>query len=323
LLALADGKKPLELVSTLRELAASERDAEIRKAFAAASSQAQYARLFHALEAAVEKPASEDAVAPRLFAIPWVIVCGGRVPATVSCVLPDVGVLAAVLERHGVFGGSRNVGFSNVLCDLDTVDALAPSAVLQGYGRLRDVAPAPIRVLRGVEEVHVRLLLGAAIVPAHAPDVSETGANIGAWGTAALREMAAQLATPNVDILPMPRAPRGVYSAAYAGRRAGLEAAFNLFVSNSVRRFRLQFGDPSVTVASHANGEVRVVLWTNLDDSMVEGFKWPLHPADSIEEVERTICTMVDECRLPEPVIHPEVLPDRTPTGAVLYPTRL
>jgi hypothetical protein len=203
-----------------------------------------------------------------------------------------------------------------------TLEALAPSAVLRGWedASVRDLAPAPIQVVRGVEEVHVRFLPGAAVAPANAPDIVETGANVGAWGTPALRAMAAQLATANVQLLPMPRPPAGLYSAAYLGRLAGLEAAFNLFMSNSVRRFRLAVGDPSVTLSSHENAELRVALWTPFDDALVEGFRWPLHPADDLGEIERTIAAMIAECRLPEPTVHPGVLPERTSTGAVLFP---
>ena len=186
---------------------------------------------------------------------------------------------------------------------------------------IREVAPAPIAVLRGVEEVHLRFLLGAAVAPAHAPGVVETGANIGVWGTPALNAMGAQLATPGVQVLAMPRPPAGLYTAASLGRRAAIEAAFNLFMSNTLRRFRLSVGDASVTLSSHEGGEVRVKLWTPFDDAMTEGFRWPLHPADDLDEIARTIFDMVAECRLPEPHVVPTVLPDRGPTGAVLYAT--
>ncbi len=324
LLKLAGDGHPDDLVGALREIAGAGRDADIRSALAGAPSQPLYAQLWHALCAAVEKPAADDALAPRVFAIPWVIVCGASTPASVACVLPDVAAMARVFEQHGVFGGSRNVGLSNALCGIEALEALAPSVAMHGWGdpRVRDMAPAPIQVLRGVEEVHVRFLLGAAIAPPHAPGIAETGANVGVWGTPALRAMTAQLATPNVQILPMPRAPAGLYAAAYRGRRAGLEAAFNLFMSNSVRRFRMATGDPSITLSAHASGEIRVVLWTVFDDAMVEGFSWPLHPADDLEEVEHTITSLVAECRLAEPTIHPEVLPDRTVTGALLFRTQ-
>jgi hypothetical protein len=319
---LADGDHQRELTSALRELAVAARDADIASAFVATASQAQYLRIWSSLCAAVEKSSAEEAVAPRVFAIPWIIVCAGTAPATIACVLPDAAALARVLEQHGVFGGSRNLGLSNALCAIDALESLAPSQVLSGWrdARLRDVSPAEIQVSRGVEEVHVRFSVGAAIAPASAPDVVETGANVGAWGTPALRAMAVQLATPNVQLLPLPRQPAGLYTAAYAGRRAGLEAAFNLFMSNTVRRFRSALGDPSVTVSSHASGEVRVTLWTPLDDGMTEGFRWPLHPADDLNEIERAIALMIRECRLAEADVRADVLPDYASSGAVLFP---
>jgi hypothetical protein len=324
LLKLARAGEQTALKDALRELARAANDAEIRTALAAASSPHEYAILWRALCAAVEKASADDAVSPRVFAIPWVIVAGGSAPARVACVLPDVGALAKVFEAHGVFGGSRTLGLSNALAGIESLESLAPSVVLHGWedARVREMAPAPIAVLRGVEEVHLRFLLGAAIAPAHAPGIAETGSNVGAWGTPALRAMATQLTTPNVQLLPMPRPPAGLYSAAYAGRRAGIEAAFNLFMANSVRRIRMAVGDPSVTLSSHENGEVRVVLWTPFDDAMVEGFAWPLHPADDLDEVQGVITAMLAECGLPEPTIHPSVLPDRTSTGAMLYRTR-
>jgi hypothetical protein len=240
-------------------------------------------------------------------------------------VLANVTELAHALEQHGVFGGSRNVGLSNVLCAIENLETLTPSEVFHGWDspRVRDVGPAPITTVRGVEEVHARFLLGAAITPSHAPGVMETGANIAAWGTPVLRAMMAQFNIPNVQILPMPRPPLGLYSAAYNGRRAALETAFNLFMSNSVRRFRLTVGDPNVNLSSHASGELRVTLWTHFDDSMVEGFRWPLHPADDIAEVESILTSMIHECRLNDPDIRSGILPDHTSTGAVLFPARL
>jgi hypothetical protein len=273
---------------------------------------------------ALEKPAP-DAVGPRVFAMPWIIVCAGSAPAMIPSVLPDAAALTRVFEEHRVLGRSRSVGWSNALCALDLLETLAPSEVLRGWESplLREAPPAPIAVLRGVEEVHLRFLLGAAVSPAHAPDVAETAANVGAWGSPALRAMSAQLATPGVQMLPMPRPPAGVLTAAMLGRRAAVEAAFNLFMSNAVRRFRLSVGDPSITLSAHEGGEVRVGLSTPLDDAMTEGFRWPLHPADDLDEIVRAIADMISECRLGEPHVAPTVLPDRGRTGAVLYATRV
>jgi hypothetical protein len=91
-------------------------------------------------------------------------------------------------------------------------------------------------------------------------------------------------------------------------------------MSNGVRRFRSIVGDPHVTLSSHADGELRVTLSNVLEDSLVEGFRWPLHPADDLAEIERTLTSMIWECRLAEPHFAPGVLLDYSPTGAVLYP---
>jgi hypothetical protein len=293
----------VDLVSAMRELALRGQDGEIAALLSAAPSREIYARLWDALCTAVEKPRTDDGVAARVFAIPWIIVCGSPSRATLPCVLPDVSELARVLEAKGVFGPSRNVGFSNALTSIERLEALRPSEVLQWTQSpgLHDVPPVPIEVLAGIEAVHVRFLIGAAIAPPNAPDIIETGANVAAWGTPSLRAMSAQLAAPGVQILPLPRPPRGLYSAAYAGRHAGIEAAFNLFVSNAVRRFRSTIGDPEIKISSHPDPELRITLTTPLDEQLSDGFRWPLHPADDLAEIERSIMSMISECRLPEP----------------------
>ena len=308
-LQLATEGRSLELVNTLRELAERGRDAEIAAILSAAPSQQIYARVWEALCTAVQKPRSDEGPAPRVFAIPWVIVCGSGARATLPCVLPDVSELARVLDANGVFGPSRSVGFGNTLTSMETLEALRPSEVLQWtqHPAMRDVPPVPIEISPGPEAVHVRFLVGAAIVPPNAPDIVETGANVAAWGTPALKAMAAQLAAPGVQILPMPRPPRGLYSAAYAGRRAGIEAAFNLFMSNVVRRFRRSIGDPEVTLSSHAAQEVHIALTTPLDAELDETFRWPLHPADDLTDIEHAITSMIRDCRLPEPHVEPDL----------------
>jgi hypothetical protein len=296
-------------VNALRELAASARDVEIGAILSAAPSQPVYSRVWDALCTAVEKPQTEEGPVARVFAIPWVIVCGSPSRATIPCVLPDVSQVTRVLQSNGVFGPSRSVGFGNTLTSIDTLEALRPSEVLQWTQSpgTRDVPPAQIEILPRAEAVHVRFLVGAAVVPPNTPDIVETGSNVAAWGTQALRAMAAQLAAPNVQVLPMPRPPRGLYSAAYSGRRAGIEAAFNLFMSNAVRRFRGTIGDPEITLFSHAAQVVHVALTTPLDEELSETFRWPLHPADDLAEIEHAIVSMIWECRLPEPDVIAEV----------------
>ncbi|HSQ05223.1 MAG TPA: hypothetical protein VLN59_14360 [Burkholderiales bacterium] len=305
------------------ESVAARRDDEIAQAYAAASSRTEYVRLWNAVCAAIDMPPADAQVVTRVFAMPWVMVCAGRLALTVPCVLQNMKALVDVLEKQGALGLSRNVGFSNALCSVESLEALTPGtnrAWATSDPGVRECPPAPIRVARGEETVHLRFLLGAAVTPVHEPGITETAANVALWGMQATRAMAKQLAMPGVEILPLPRPPAGIMSAAYTGRRAALETAFNLFLSNAVRSFRMKVGDPTLTVSSHEGNEVRVTLFSPLDEGAVEGYRWPLHPLDDLDEIEAAIAGFARDCRLPAIETVPWVLPDRTATGAIYYP---
>lgn len=299
------------------------RDDDIAAAFAAVTTRAAFRRLRDATAAALEAAPADAAVVTRVFALPILLVCGTRAGATLPGVLSDTGALVQVLEDSGALGGNRNLGFGNALIDLDTLERVTPAAVRAwqtGEG-LRDLPPAPIRLTPGDESVHLRFLLGAAVAVPHLPSLTETAANIEAWGLKATRALSPQLTAPGVDVLAMPRPPLGVLKAAHAGRRIGLEAAFNLFVSNTLRRFRQKVGDATVVVSAHEGGDLRVTLASPLDEGLTEGFRWPLHPLDDLDEIVAGIEAFVRDCRLNDCVVLPGVQPDTTPTGALFFPT--
>ncbi|HWI15888.1 MAG TPA: hypothetical protein VNT02_16600 [Burkholderiales bacterium] len=298
-------------------------DAGILAAYAAAASRAAYRNLWEAVAVAVEAAPADAAVVARVFAMPWLLVCGARARTTLPGVLSDVSALTKVLEDSGALGANRNLGFANTLTDLETLERIAPSTLRAwsaGAG-LRDFPPSPVVLAPGDETVHLRFLLGAAVAPAHAAGIADTATNVAAWGMRATAAVSPQLAVPGVNVLPMPRPPMSVMRAAYAGRRAGLEAAFDLFVSNTLRRFRLKVGDPAVVLSAHDSGELRVTLSSSLDDGMTEGYRWPLHPLDDVGEIAAVMEEFLRDCRVPDVSAVAEVLPDTTAAGALLFPT--
>ena len=311
-----------QLAAVVSQALAEGRDAEIAAAYLAVPDRVAYRNLWEAVAAAVDAIPGEAGVITRVFAMPWLLVCGTRAGATLPCVLSDVDALVKVLQESGALGANRNLGFANALTSLETVETMPPSALRSwsaGAG-VRDLPPAPIALTPGDESLHLRFLLGAAVSPAHVAGVADTATNVAAWGMKASVAMSQQLAMPGVDVLAMPRPPMSVMRAAYAGRRAGLEAAFNLFMSNTLRRFRLKVGDPTVVMSAHESGEVRVTLSTPLDEGMTEGYRWPLHPLDDLDEIAATIEAFARECRVLDVIALPNVLPDRMPSGALLFP---
>src|SRR5436309_710836 len=81
-----------ELEATVSELLANRRDTEIEAALHAASSQAEYARLWSAVcDVAhfTRDNVDKDEVLTRVFALPVIIVTGSRRALTLPGVIPD------------------------------------------------------------------------------------------------------------------------------------------------------------------------------------------------------------------------------------------
>jgi len=300
------------------------RDGEIDAALRAAPARDAYLHLWEALCDVVHaRDPDPAAVSMRVFALPLVIVTGSPRPAVLSGTVPDIGAIAALFEQHGALGSMKNFGFSNALCAIEALEAAKPADVhawTHAPGMNRELAPIPIEITGPGEQVHLRFLVGAGIVGAAEPSFVETASNIGAWGIAVTRALAAQLAQPGVEMLPLPRPPLDLLRAAHAGRCAQLETAFNLFVSNALRRFRRAVGDPAVTISAHDDAELRVGFSSPFDDALREGFRWPLHALDDIGRITAVMTGLLAECRLPAASCIEQVLPALDARGQAWFP---
>jgi hypothetical protein len=318
------------LQSALREALAAGDDAAIRAALAV-QPPARAQRVARLLAATLDS--GGEGIGLRFFAIPLVIVAGSRKAVTVPGALPEVHVLRGLLEEQGAVGVTRNFGLGNALVGAAALDALSPSALWRVAGDpaqrppLDALEPEPIQVSGSREQVHLRFITGAGLTPQYLPSFLESASNIGTWGMAMTRELARQLAQSGLEILPMPRPPQPLLTAAHAGRRAQLEAALSLFLGNTLRRFRMAVGDPEAVLSAHrldsGAGELRLSLSTPFDDSLFEGFAWPLQPQDEVSEVTQLMRGMLVECRVTNVTMLQKVLPDRLPGGSVFVAGRM
>ncbi len=265
----------------------------------------------------------DSTIVARIFALPLVIVTGSSRPATLPGVVPDIAAVTALFEQHGALGPTRNFGLGNALCALETIDTVMPSEVCAwtrdiGAPR-RELPPSPIVIGKPGEEVHLRFLVGAGIAPAAEPSFVETASNIGTWGMPLTRALAAQFAQPGVEVLPLARPPLDLLRAAHAGRYAQLDAAFNLFASNAVRRFRGATGDPVAVISAHDDGDIRISLSSPFDESQREGFRWPLHPLDDLAGLLESVAELLTACRVTHFQYSPTLLPALNAQGQVWF----
>jgi hypothetical protein len=302
--AMQHGKPAEKLSVAIGQALRAGDDLLIEQALAESTSQAVFRMLAAALDAALKAP-GEAALHLRMFAIPILVVTGGRGPLILPGVVADVGELKKLFELHGTLGPMKNFGLSGVLVSAAGLAALKPSAV---YRRSRetgqenlpplDLPPEDIRIAGPDEEVHLRFLTGVSVTSVDAPGFTETAGDIGAWGMLFTRALATQLGQPGLSLLPIPRPPMSHLQALDAGKFAESELGFQLFLSTALRKFRSRVGEAEAAVAACTDGSVRIRLRSPFDASLSQEYVWALQPGDDMAAVCSGIFSLLAECRV-------------------------
>lgn len=247
-----------------------------------------------------------QALGTRLFAIPVVIVAGGRAGACIPAALPAVERLTEVLRQHGALGPVTAFGLGNALCSSASLAALPWTRVrtlAREAGAQRDwleLPPEDLLLAQAGESVHLRFLTGAVVSPPHAPDFLETASAIGTWGMAFTRELSAQLQAGGVSAVAIARPPAGLLAALASGAVAAAELGLQSFVSRELRRLRSESGEPQVRVAALIPGALGVRLWSAFADQPACVHERPLHPSENWDEVLGAALQLLEDCRVQE-----------------------
>lgn len=300
-------------LSTARYAAALDAgdDAAALVSLSHAPSPAIFRALQHAFDRAVE--AQGDPLGVRLFAFPLLVVTGGRAGAHVAGVVPAIDRVAAILRDAGVLGQTQNFSLSAALADVDALRSIPPSRVrrlalgLETLQAALDLPPREVIAVTAGEEVHLRFLVGAALIPAHAPSILETAAAISLWGMALTRELSEQLQGDGASVLPIPRPPASLIMAPSVGESAREDLAFQAFLSRELRQFRSEVGEPDVTVAPIDCGAIGIRLSSPFIEDRVRTHRRALLAHEDLEPVLAGMLTLLEECRLENFSLEPAV----------------
>lgn len=296
------------------------------------------ARHLRRLLADVERaPHASSELHTTLFAIPVIVVAGldtGAAPVSLGAVLPDVAALAAILRDARAFGGCETFALSSALVAADRLDVAALPTLLARRalvahagdfaGGTLDLPPAPIAVEAGVERVHLRFIPGALLTPPGIDPLAES--TIGRWGMALTAAIAKALAAPGVTRLALPRPAQRLVAAVQSGRAAQREISAQIFASNAIRRIRASYGEPTAIVSAHratdapGGGELRLSLSSPFAAKAAEGFRCPLYPYETVQDVAAMLDALLRDCRVSAPRVMPGVHADIDPvTGGPLF----
>ena len=291
-------------------------------------------RLLANVERATQSP---NELHTTLFAIPVIVVAGldaGAAPVTLAGVLPDVATLAAMLRDARAFGGCETFALSSSLVSVERLDIgalpglLARRALVADAGDLArgalDLPPAPIPVDPGVERVHLRFIPGALLTPAGADPFAES--TIGQWGVPVAAAIAKALAAPGVTRLALPRPAQRLVTAVQSGRAAQREVSAQIFASNAIRRIRASYGEPTAIISAHraaeapGGGELRLSLSSPFAAKAAEGFRCPLYPYETVQDVAAMLDALLRDCRVSAPRFIAGIHADIDPlTGGPLF----
>lgn len=281
--------------------------------------------------ALASRAAPGEGVAAQLFALPVVVVaaCEGVAALSASTpsiagVVPDAARLAAILREHRALGGSQTFALANTLVAADAIEVSQWSKLLSwqnlagGTGFLeRDLLPTAIAVPPGQQTVHLRFLIGSALVAGESAVAAAAGP-IG-WAMPLARELARELATPGLAVLALPRQPQPPPAALQQGLAAQREVGTQLFASNAIRKLRAATGEPAAVISAHraagaaGGGELRLSLSSPFDPGAAEGFRCPLFATDRASDVAAMLVETLRDCRIADVRVLPGVHPDRDP----------
>jgi hypothetical protein len=321
----------------LEQALRASRGAELADALANAPSAA-VARHLRRLLADIERgdPRADAHLRTTLFAMPVILVAAldeGAQPVSLAGVFAAA-TFADLLRDARAFGGCEAFGLSTSLVAAHAIDIATLPALLmharqaQGAGELvsasLDLPPAPIRVDGRVERVHLRFIAGAILTPPRVDPLREPG--IGRWGIPLAQAMTKALRAPGVSLLALPRPPAPLVIAVQSGRAARREVAAQLFASNAIRKFRASYGEPTAIVSAHrcataaGGGELRLSLSSPFATRDAEGFRCPLYPYETVQEVATMLDALLRDCRVADVRIVPGVNADIDPvTGTSLF----
>jgi hypothetical protein len=297
--------------------------------FASAPSSAIYRHLWRLLAERERAGAPDPSLLVRLFALPVIIVAGHEailsVPTVLTAIVADVGTHASLLREHGALAGNETMALGNALVAAEALDLaqlpdlLASRALPEAMSPLSALAPAPIQVAAGVEGVHLRFLVGAALAAPGADLFRD--ATVGKWGLPLAQALSRSLGAPGISVLALPRPPQPLVTAVQQGRLAQREVGAQLFASNAIRKLRAATGEPTAVISVHrlddsgGGGEVRLSLSSRFDPRQAEGFRCPLLPGDRVDDVVHMLTTLLAECRIADVRVHAGIHADRDPAS--------
>ena len=288
-----------ELVLCIVKHLTDENDALINVALNLSPSCEVSQIIWQALNTAINQPLDMETYA-NIFAIPVILVVGSnhktQLPGTIN-----VDKLNQLFIENNIFIKPNNGFIAGKLIDPATIGAVNPSQMFYWVRNLQQAklwlplvtSGSPINTLN--EGVFLRFLCGVTIDSAKQSNFSNSA--YGANSMKLMQFIGEELKTEGVTLFPIPFSPVPLSEAFSVGDSYRKEVAFQVSLSNIIRKLREKSLTPIATISHH--DEALKLFVTSIEPSEhQETSLWHLQRFDSFVKIHSTIIDILTDMQI-------------------------
>ena len=311
--------KRTELQSLIAEMLISKDNAALNAALLQAPALEAWQALWQAISDAVETPSSVSSEYAQLFAIPVIIVAGSAKGTHLSCEIKNTEAILALLKQHKVLESGTQTFLLPHLVSSDVLSSISLSqqwewkqafvpTLQQGQAPALSLEHSPIFIKE--ESAWLRFIVGVSLANPSTSSI-QLGGNVGSWGMALAQQLGEQLKQEDATVLAIPRAPQALLAAQNTGRQILQETRLQLLASSAIRAIRSKGRTPVAVMAAHENNEIRITFSSQEDKERWQGFVWPIHAGDHVEQIGQFALALFHDCQVSDVRIIDTIQPDR------------
>ena len=314
-LAETDPKKRKEKQASLefllsQHLAQDQEEAAI-VALSLVPSQKAYQHLWQTLKSVtLPTDASQQA---QIFAIPIIMVVGSPKPTQLANRLNHVDDIVNCLKQHSIIDEKADIFLDPHLYTAKTLASISLTQLYRWQSSLQYTSGGlpltlPTEPLHfDKQAVFLRYLVGIAMRTPSMPFPIQLNQEIGSWGLACAELIQHQLKQEGLTLFAIPRQAQALLDALDNGGRIYLDIALQVFISDTLKKLRLQHKTPTASIACHTSNEIKVVISSVETPEKWESFVWPFQPLDQPAMIGQTIHQLLLECQVNKIFLSPDI----------------
>lgn len=254
----------------------------------------------------------------QIFAIPIITVAGSSKPAQLSNKLSNIDKILSCFKNHHLISEKADIFLDSHLYTAETLASISlPQLYLWQKSLQYASGGLPISLQSEPytlekQGVFLRYLIGVAMrTPAIAHPI-KLNQEIGSWGLAFAELLQDELKQEGTTLFAIPRPPQPLLDALDNGQSTYLDIALQVFVSDTLKKLRLQHKTPTASVSCHENNEIKIVISSNETPEKWESFGWSLHPLDQPAMIGQNIHQLLVECQVHDILLVPDIQANNT-----------